>query len=514
MARRRKKKLKSIPNSYVWRKIRRWVFPYKLKNKIRRKFLAIMPPYFRGLHFKRYTKRKLWKFWPWSPQKKHAMIIWWTWSGKSTAMTFLWYHHINRTNKINKKGKWPLAFSLIEPHSDLSMDFLQFSCWEGDNKDRLIYLDADIRTTFYKLFREDVGYHDFVINPFEVSTFNANDHNAMVENLTAAFFSILRSKATERMESLIEAGVDLLLSTPWTSIVDLKNIMHDDTNESYVNQGMNLKNVERAEIFRNLRNNVDIKTTKNGIYYRLKSILSSPMLRSKLIWKSTVDMEKAINDGKVMIFNIWSLGKRSGTVYGKLLLALQQWIIRKRYWLSQYGRKPFLSYIDEADEYLSSPDAISDVLTKHRKFWQYQLLAFQSIAQIKDLTLREVILGNTAVKAFARLDSKSMSKMKSTIARLSNEDFEQLRKHTFLVHNQESGRLKKRAVPDMLIRKRKPFFLNKKELKELLLRTIYDSWYYHEIDPVTWHPKSTGKTETSDWWVDEHTGTYFPNFKS
>lgn len=94
------------------------------------------------------------------------------------------------------------------------MDFLQFSCWEGDNKDRLIYLDADIRTTFYKLFREDVGYHDFVINPFEVSTFNANDHNAMVENLTAAFFSILRSKATERMESLIEAGVDLLLSTP------------------------------------------------------------------------------------------------------------------------------------------------------------------------------------------------------------------------------------------------------------------------------------------------------------
>lgn len=224
-------------------------------------------------------------------------------------------------------------------------------------------------------------------------------------------------------------------------------------------------------------------------------------------------MEKAINDGKVMIFNIWSLGKRSGTVYGKLLLALQQWIIRKRYWLNQYGRKPFLSYIDEADEYLSSPDAIYNVLTKHRKFWQHHLLAFQSIAQIKDLSLREIILGNTAIKAFARLDTKSKSKMKSTIAELTNEHFEQMRKHSFLVHNQESGRLKKRDIPDMLVWKQKPFFMNKKELKELLLRTIYESGYYHEIDPESWNPK-VNKTTVSGGWVDEHTGTYVPNFKN
>lgn len=77
-----------------------------------------------------------------------------------------------------------------------------------------MYLDADIRNTYRKLFGEDIGYHDFVINPFENKAKNINDHNAMVENLTAAFFSILKSKATERMESLIEAGVDLLLSTP------------------------------------------------------------------------------------------------------------------------------------------------------------------------------------------------------------------------------------------------------------------------------------------------------------
>jgi len=44
-----------------------------------------------------------------------------------------------------------------------------------------------------------------VINPFEVTTNNANDHNAMVENLTSAIFSVVRSRATERMENIIEA---------------------------------------------------------------------------------------------------------------------------------------------------------------------------------------------------------------------------------------------------------------------------------------------------------------------
>ncbi len=44
-----------------------------------------------------------------------------------------------------------------------------------------------------------------------------------------------------------------------------------------------MKNVERAEIFRNLRENKDIDSAKNGVYYRLKRVLSSPMIRSKLV---------------------------------------------------------------------------------------------------------------------------------------------------------------------------------------------------------------------------------------
>ena len=57
-----------------------------------------------------------------------------------------------------------------------------------------------------------------------------------------------------------------------------------------------MKNIERAEIFRNLRENRDIDSAKNGVYYRLKRILSSPMIRSKLVGKSTVNMEEAIKE--------------------------------------------------------------------------------------------------------------------------------------------------------------------------------------------------------------------------
>ncbi len=143
--------------------------------------------------------------------------------------------------------------------------------------------------------------------------------------------------------------------------------------------------------------------------------------------------------------------------------------------LNKYGRKPFLSYVDEASEYLSSAEVINNVLTKQRKFGHHMLLAFQTIAQVGDMTLKDVIMGNTALKVFARLDSKSKSKMKATIAELTKEDFENIPKHTFLVHNHENQKTKSWRVPDMLVRKNKPFFLDKQELKELLDWTIFES---------------------------------------
>ena len=121
----------------------------------------------------------------------------------------------------------------------LPPEILQFHLNTSKNKQRIVYLDPFIRETAKKLLGEDILDDDFtfVLNPFHIENPTDTDVNYTTQELSSAFFEILKSEATPQMNSIIQACIDVLLRAKDTDITDLKRFMDDEENHDLIQLG-------------------------------------------------------------------------------------------------------------------------------------------------------------------------------------------------------------------------------------------------------------------------------------
>lgn len=443
-----------------------------------------------------FFKTKLPVYFPTSALKRHSYILAQSGSGKSEIAKLLLYD-LQRRSKDNRSK----SLIVIEPHGDLSQEVAAFCLNRGKYKERLLYLDPNIRDTAKNIFGEDIlgADYTFVLNPFWGKRTSPKEVTYLTEELSKAFFEIINSKETFQMEALIEACVETLLWKGNSSIADLKRFMDDNENDDLIEIGKNIPNPERQKLMHRFKTDPKITSTKSGIYYRLQGLIGNPNFYGLTVGESTIDLEKAMNSGKVIVFNISKgrMGSKSAPAFGKLLVALILGFVKKRQDLPKKERQETHMFIDEFHNYVTP--SIEEVMSGTRKYALHVALAHQVMGQNMSPEMRRIISSNTAIKVAGENEPDSLEWMAKQMKGLMAKDFEELPQFSFFVSNKfnkKAGTFKFKA-PSFLVDQNSPFYLSKEELKEYFLYLVHESGYYKKVEPMK-IPEPETEAERSD----------------
>lgn len=414
----------------------------------------------------------------------HTYILSRSNTGKSEILKFWMYQLIHGSSK-----KKQLSITMIEPHRDLALDTLQFAA-HRQNPGRIVYLDPDIRQTALELTGEDVlnTHYTFSLNPFDVGNVPKKQIGYMTEQISKAFFDIIKSEETFQMESIIEACVETLILRPDSDIVDLKRFMNDHQNNDLIEFAKkHLRGEKRSLMVDRFSTDPKIQGTKSSIYYRLQSLLGKDNLVDLLSGKSTVNLGQLMEEGQVIICNFSkaSLGPVGGQLLGKLATALISGYMTLRQFKRKTERKPNFLFLDEFQNYIH--EGTSEYLfAEQRKFGNYLICANQQMGQNMNTEIRRVISGNAGIKIMGPNESDSVEWMAKQMRSITPESIFNLPEYSFYFNDSANRHLGTfiLRIPDYLVDSDSKYYLKKEELKQLLLYQATQSGYYRPTDEI------------------------------
>ena len=390
------------------------------------------------------TKIPIWEL------KRHCYICGATGSGKSELMRLMFYN----LERQSKKKEFSLV--LIDPHGDLSQQ-VKTSKLHKDS-DRFIYVEPELKTGWTP-----------IINPFDIKTKNENAIVTHAQNLANAIEEAVGIDMTVNMGALLIPCLSLLLRKPNTTLLDLVKLMKDDA--ELIEEGKKLQNRAHRLIFENFKDRHYSKS-KTSIFTKLQSFLNYPAFYNMVAGKSTIDVGKAINSGKVLVFNLSQryFGSDASQAFGRFIISM----IKSHVTMRGEFRKPTFIFIDECQNFISP--SIKDILEQTRKYGLHIIMANQSVERLGDI--ENVVLGNTSIKLVGKNDSIQTNKKMSTITGTDVSVFQNLRNYTFYLKSSYSkGEVFKAS--DVLILD-KSLSISRKEERQLNDQLI--SKYYKKIE--------------------------------
>lgn len=324
-------------------------------------------------------------------RQRHSYITGQSGSGKTELLKTLIYHYLTKNTQT--------AVILIDPHGDIARQVAQFK--ENGDSDRLIYIDP---------FLSDQAIP--VINPLGLIQPNAPERiiDKTAEELASVFKEIIRSNVSEQMETLLRPCITTLLLMGNKDLNDLQKFMDDGRNQDYLTFGIkHLYNPSQVDFLRYDFHKDTYNPTKQAIKTKIQSLLNANTFRLMLSGKPTLMIEQALNEKKLLIFNLSAgrLGSETSDVIGRFLLAQFKSLAFQRAELPESQRPHTHLFIDECQRYLSP--SISTILAKSRKYKLFLTLANQYYGQGMGSELKEAINNNTAVKIAGKNGDKNLT---------------------------------------------------------------------------------------------------------
>jgi hypothetical protein len=342
--------------------------------------------------------------------KRHAYIIGATGSGKTEFLKVVAHHIINEATQYPEKK---ISGLMIDPHGDFAEEVARFKeCYNNDN---IIYFDP-------KLYPDKTPCIDI----FSPRDYEEDTIEIEANNLVNAFQEIIGDASlSAQMETLLKPCIAVLLRREHSTLHDLQRFMIGDDNKDLIELGKNAPNRAHSEFFKNGFHQKNFDTTKRGIYTRIQTLLNSDIFNRLISPHATLDIEKALEDGKFIIMSLsrGGIGKDVSSAFGRLVLAKIKNAGFRRANIPKNQRAESYIFIDECQNYVG--ESIEQTLTELRKYGIHMILANQVIGQDMSQQLKNIILSNTAVKIVGSNANKTLSVMaKETGAKL--EDLEQL----------------------------------------------------------------------------------------
>jgi len=303
-------------------------------------------------------------------RRRHLHIIGQTGTGKSTTLLHL----------ISQDLAMGRGVALLDPHGDLAERALAFI--PPRRAHELVYINpADLD--------RPIGYN--VLDRIQ------EDHRPVVaDGVVSAFRHVWPDSWGPRLEHFFLNSVRALLDAPGQTLLGIPRLLTDD--------------LYRARVFRTVRDPVVrsfwrdeypgydgrfLAEANSPILNKIGRVLSSPAIRNIIAQpKSTINLRKAMDDGRILIANLskGALGEGTAHLLGALITTGFAQAALARADAPEQGRRVFHIYVDEFQSFATESFAL--ILSEARKYGLTLTLSHQYLGQLSD-RLRQAVLGNT-----------------------------------------------------------------------------------------------------------------------
>lgn len=415
------------------------------------------------------------KILPTEERYKHTYITGKTGSGKSELIKSLIYRDIERNDS---------SIILLDIHGDLANQVTKLV----KDTERLVLIDPTLESDMTP-----------TINLFRTKDKSEENVEQVSQMITAIINEINVGEAPSgTMIDMLENCIPLLVRSNHKDFYDLKRLIRDVPKVA----GTKDEKVRIQQIRDEIKYQIDLfpknkfeeeyfeddfmevsNSTRQAIRRRLNKILKDSKFSNLTNGESTIDLAKEMNTkGRIIIFHI-PKSKMLNTYkyYVKFIIGLIQIIALKRADIKDENKRPHTHlYIDEFHNFITP--TIEEILTESRKYKLFLTFAHQSISQIKDANLRDIILDNTNVKIVGKNSNKTLDLMNKTL-NTKLEDVENLTAGEF---NLQSGTNKV-----MRIR-------NSNKLLEGIANISDEEWQESKKYQIETYYRSTLKVEVVD----------------
>ena len=304
-------------------------------------------------------------------RRRHLHVVGQTGAGKSTLFA----------NLIAQDLAADRGVGLIDPHGSLAQAVL--GCIPGRRAHQLVYLDpADAA--------RPIGF-----NPLDGIL--PDQHPVAADGVVSAFHHVWPESWGPRLEYLLTHAVRALLANTGSTLLGIPRLFTDKKYRERI-----LANVRDPVLLAFWRNEWDAYTPTfrteaiSPILNKLGKVLADNRLRNILAQpKSTIDLRRIIDEGRIMIVNLAKgpLGEGTSHLLGALISTALATAALSRADTPETRRRPFFLYGDEFQNYASSGFAV--ILSEARKYALSLTLGHQYLGQLTE-TLRRAVLGNAA----------------------------------------------------------------------------------------------------------------------
>lgn len=279
---------------------------------------------------------------------------------------------------------------ILDPHGELALQVAQWKEF-ANNPQRLVYFAPKLASDSLDIVP--------IINPL-ASLYKAPDLDSAVENFMAVLVAVVGddSELSNRMKIILKPCLYTLANHENATIYDIFDFLGDDEKgRAWIETAKNTLTNRALLDTLNVFFETSYKTTKSSIRDRLRALLSSDGLDRCLAGgTSSIDLKEAMDNGKIIIFNLAGMGADTCGAFGRFIVGTVQNIAMARYAVASHQRKPVFMFLDEADRFIS--DAVVDIYKETRKYGLHLGIVQQITGfNMKPDTYRAII-GNSRVR--------------------------------------------------------------------------------------------------------------------
>jgi hypothetical protein len=300
---------------------------------------------------------------------KHRYVVGGTGSGKSELLKHLLIEDINRKDK---------CVILIEPNGDLSE---QVARQASLDKGRLVYVDCSLSPRTPR------------INPFELinleNELDIEKQSQVIRNALVQIFAMDGQPLTLQMQSILQPCLEIVAKQRG-NLLDLQRFMVDGVNADLVEAGQ--QSQKHGDFFNYKFKETNLVVSRQGIYQKLLNLLNFSVFSDFFCGNSTIDIRRAIDENKVMLFNLskGKLGDYSSCYIGMMMVAIIQNLIFHRANIRSEMRTPVRIYIDEFQDFVT--ESSEQIFVQGRKYNVGLTVASQIVGQKMTTEMTRIVL--------------------------------------------------------------------------------------------------------------------------
>jgi hypothetical protein len=302
-------------------------------------------------------------------RRKHTYIIGKTGAGKSTLIANMAINDI-------KNGE---GVAVIDPHGDLTEIILDYI--PANRINDVIYLDPSNSSS-----------NSFHLNPLEVG---GTQKELIASGIVSIFKKLYGNSWGPRLEYILRNTILTLLEVPDSTFLEVPGLLTDKSYRDKVVAKLNdpvLKNYWINE-FETMTPRL-MSESISPILNKVGQFISSNIVRNIIgSPKSTIDLEKIMNEGKIMLLNLsqGKLGEDNSSLLGAMIITKLQLAAMNRVDSPEEQRKDFYLYVDEFQNFATN--SFIKILSEARKYHLDLIMANQYMAQVPE-EVRAAIFGN------------------------------------------------------------------------------------------------------------------------